>query len=107
MLDDAQAHLGVMVTHAMEAMGGQPREIYKTGLHATPLLESLSEVVIAWQLLRHAEIAMPGADSDPFLAGKVASAQFFVAHTAPKVAARRAAAEVEDGALMELEVEAF
>ena len=107
MLDDAQAHLGVMVAHAMAALGGRPDEIYKTGLHATPLLESLSEVVIAWQLLRHAEIASPGADGDPFLAGKVASARFFVAHTAPKVAARRAAAEVEDGALMELPVEAF
>ena len=68
---------------------------------------SLSEVVIAWQLLRHAEIALPGADGDPFLAGKVASARFFVAHTAPKVAARRAAAEVEDGALMELAAVAF
>ena len=107
MLDDAQAHLGVMVTNAMAAMGGQPSEIYKTGLHATALLDSLSEVVIAWQLLHHAEVALPGADSDPFLAGKVASARFFVAHTAPKVAARRNAAEVEDGALMQLDVEAF
>ncbi|MDH3249816.1 MAG: acyl-CoA dehydrogenase C-terminal domain-containing protein, partial [Acidimicrobiia bacterium] len=80
---------------------------YKTGLHATPLLESLSEVVIAWQLLRHAEVALPGADADAFLAGKLASARFFVAHAAPKVAARRAAAEVEDGALMDLPVEAF
>ena len=33
-------------------------EIYKVGLHATPLLESMSEVVVAWQLLRHAEIAL-------------------------------------------------
>jgi alkylation response protein AidB-like acyl-CoA dehydrogenase len=107
MLDDVQAHLGVMVNHALAAMAGQPSEIYKTGLHATPLLESLAEVVIAWQLLRHAEVAVPGADGDPFLQGKVASARFFVAHTAPKVAARRAAAEAEDGALMELAVEAF
>ena len=107
MLDDAQAHLGVMVNHAMAAMAHHPNEIYKTGLHATPLLESLSEVMIAWQLLRHAEVALPGASDDPFLEGKVASARFFVAHTAPKVAARRAAAELEDGALMELPVEAF
>ena len=107
MLDDAQAHLGVMVTHAMAAMSHHPSEIYKTGLHATSLLESLSEVVIAWQLLRHAEVALPGAADDPFLEGKVASARFFLSHTAPKVAARRARAELEDGAIMELPVEAF
>ncbi|HEY5649956.1 MAG TPA: acyl-CoA dehydrogenase, partial [Acidimicrobiia bacterium] len=107
MLDDAQAHLGVMVNHAMVAMSGQPEEIYKTGLHATALLESLSEVVIAWQLLRHADIALPGSDEDPFLEGKVASARFFVAHVAPKIAARRAAAELENGALMTMSIEAF
>ncbi len=107
MLDDAQAHLGVMVNHALEAMAGSPDEIYKTGLHATPLLESLSEVVIAWQLLRHADIAIPGADDDAFLEGKVASARFFVAHVAPKIAARRVAAELENGALMDMSVEAF
>jgi hypothetical protein len=107
MLDDAQAHLGVMVNHALAAVAGSPEEIYKTGLHASSLLESLSEVVIAWQLLGHADIALPGADTDPFLEGKVASARFFVAHVAPKIAARRAAAEIEDGALMTMSVEAF
>jgi hypothetical protein len=107
MLDDVQAQLGVMVGHAMAAMGGNPPEIYKTGLHSTSLLESMAEVVIGWQMLRHAEILAPSSEEDPYARGKVASAEFFIAETAPQVAARRAAAEREDGALMELPVEAF
>ena len=100
-LDDAQAHLGATVGHLF-ASGDDRSAIYRAGLHLTPLLESLAEVVISWQLLRHAEIAAAGARDDDFLAGKVMSAKFFVRHVAPKVAARRAAAEAEDGSLMSL-----
>ena len=100
-LDDAQAHLGVAVGHLFGSRKDRS-EIYKAGLHLTPLLESMAEVVIAWQLLRHAEIAAAGPDDDDFLAGKVISARFFVRQVAPKVAARRAAAEAEDGSLMTL-----
>jgi hypothetical protein len=67
----------------------------------------MAEVVISWQLLRHAEIAVAGAKHDDFLAGKVVSARFFVRHVAPKVAARRGAAEAEDGALMRMPDGAF
>jgi alkylation response protein AidB-like acyl-CoA dehydrogenase len=107
MLDDVQAQLGVMVGHAMAAMGGNPPEIYKTGLHTTGLLESMAEIVIGWQLLRHAEILGPQLENDPFARGKLASARYFLTETAPQVAARRASAEREDGSLMELPVEAF
>ena len=100
-LDDAQAHLGAAVGHLF-ASGDDRSAIYRAGLHLTPLLESLAEVVISWQLLRHAEIAAAGPREDDFLAGKVISAKFFVRHVAPKVAARRAAAEAEDGSLMRL-----
>jgi alkylation response protein AidB-like acyl-CoA dehydrogenase len=106
LVDDTQAHLGVAVGHLFEAQ--QHREsVYKAGLHLTPLLESLAETVIAWQLLRHAELAMTKIDGEPFYAGKVASARFFVRHVAPKVAARRVAAETEDGSLMNLPLAAF
>lgn len=108
LVDDAQAHLGVLVAHLMSSVQ-DPVQVYKVGLHSTALLESLSEVVIAWQLLRHAEVAI-AADpkgEDPFYIGKVASARFFVADVAPKVAARRSAAEAETGGLMDLPVEAF
>ncbi|HUO46445.1 MAG TPA: acyl-CoA dehydrogenase, partial [Acidimicrobiia bacterium] len=105
-VDDAQAHLGVAVGHLYGAQE-DPDRVYLAALHLTPLLESLAETVIAWQLLRHAEIALPSADTDPFLAGKVASARFFVRHVVPKVAARRSAAEAEDGSVMELPLGAW
>jgi alkylation response protein AidB-like acyl-CoA dehydrogenase len=106
-LDDAQAHIGSMVANLMSSVGGEKEDIYKVGLHATPLLESLGELVISWLLLRQAEIAAPVADSDPFYKGKVEAARWLLDDIAPKVAARRRAAEVEDGRLMELPEAAF
>lgn len=106
MIDDTQATLGVMVGHLMASMENRP-EVYKVGLHATSLLETLAEVTIAWLLLGHAEVASAADDSDPFYEGKIASARFFVRHVAPKIAARRAATEAEDGALMTMSDEAF
>jgi len=46
-------------------------------------------------------------EDDPFYLGKVESAKWFLEMTAPKIAARRVAAEAEDGALMDLPIEAF
>jgi alkylation response protein AidB-like acyl-CoA dehydrogenase len=105
-VDDAQATLGAAVGHMFEAQS-RPSEIYKAGLHLGPLLESIAETVIAWQLLRHGEIAYPESGNDPFRAGKVASARFFIRHVAPKVASRRAAIESEDGSLMTLAASAW
>ena len=89
-----------------------PTEIYKTGLHTNALLESLSEVTIAWLLLEHAEVAHVAladatGDDVSFYEGKIASARFFVNDALPKVAVRTAAAQAEDGWLMELSDEAF
>ena len=78
-----------------------------TPFHNHALLASTAELVIAWQLLRHAEIAYPKIDADPFYRGKIASARWFIDLAAPEIAARRSAAETEDGALMSLPVEAF
>jgi hypothetical protein len=110
-LDDVQGQLGVLVGHLMASMQ-EPTEIYKAGLHLDGLLKSLSEMVIGWLLLRHAEIAaakLPGATGDDvaFYEGKVASARFFVRHVLPGITVRRAEAEAEDGALMTLLDEAF
>ncbi len=107
LLDDTQAHLGAMVGYLMGSVGGQPTEIYKVGLHANALLESISELTISYLMLRQAEIAAPKADEDPFYRGKVEAARFLIKDVAPKIAGRRAAVEAEDGALMELPVEAF
>ncbi len=110
-LDDAQAMVGILVGHAMAFMD-EPEELYKTGLHTNALLESLSEVVIAWLLLRHAQVAneaMPDAsDTDKeFYEGKIESARFFIRHVAPKIAARLHSAQLEDAHLMEMSDGAF
>ena len=110
-LDDLEAQLGVMVDHLMASLGGDPTRIYSVGLHTNALLASMSEAVISWQLLRHAEVAMaalPTATDDaPFYEGKLAAARWFVRHSAPQVTARRVDAESEDGSLMLLEDGAF
>jgi hypothetical protein len=110
-LEQVQNHIGVLVGHTMNSMQN-PTEIYKTGLHTNALLESLSEVTIAWLLLEHAEVAssaLPDATGDDvgFYQGKIASAKFFVNDALPKVAVRTAAAQAEDGWLMELSDDAF
>jgi hypothetical protein len=107
MLDGAQTQLGSMVEHLLDSFTGDSAEIYKVGLHTNSLLASFAEVIIAWQLLRQAEIALAKSDEDPFYEGKVASARWFVRLAAPQVGARRDAAVVEDGAVMRLSPDAF
>ncbi len=107
MLDDTQRHLGAMVEHLMGSIAGNKQEIYKVGLQTNHLLESMAETVIAWLVLRQAEIAVTRVDDDPFYLGKVESARWLVRHTAPKVAIRQELAVSEDGHLMDLPVEAF
>jgi hypothetical protein len=67
----------------------------------------MAETVIAWLMLRQAEVALPKVDDDPFYRGKVESARWLVRHVAPKAGVRRSAAAAEDGSLMDLPVEAF
>ena len=96
-----------MVESLMASLAGEREAIYEAALHTNTLLESIAEVVIAWQLLRHAEIALPKAQEDVFYRGKVESARWFVKMSAPKVTARRGDAEAEDRSLMELPDTAF
>ena len=105
-IDNVQGQLGTMVAHLM-ASAQHREEIYKVGLHANSLLESLAEVTISWLMLRQADLALEADPSDMFYTGKIAAARFLVRDIAPRVAARRAAAEAEDGSLMDLPDEAF
>jgi hypothetical protein len=107
MLDDTQAQLGSMVEHLMASMSGDKQEIYMVGLQTNHLLESMAETVIAWLMLRQAEIAIPKMGDGPFYRGKVESARWLIRHVAPKAAVRRAGAEGEDGSLMDVPAEAF
>jgi len=123
-LEDAQAHLGVLLTHAMASLEEATRDrIHLAGLQSTAFLFSLAEVVIAWLLLRQGEVAqarltalaageapMVGHSHDDevaFYTGKVAGARWFVRNVGPKIAMRRHTAEQEDGALMQVPVAAF
>jgi alkylation response protein AidB-like acyl-CoA dehydrogenase len=123
-LEDAQSHLGVLLTHAMASMDETSRErIHLSALHATAFLFSLAEVTIGWLHLRHAVVANDalaaleaGAtprhgrrreDEVGFYTGRVAAARWFLRNIMPKVATRRQVAEQEDGALMQVPVGAF
>ena len=82
--------VGTLVGFAMESQE-DVEKIYKAGLNTTRLLMSVGEVIIAWLLLRQAEIAIaksvdPGRDAD-FYAGKIASAKFFVRTVLPHLKA--------------------
>jgi hypothetical protein len=72
-------------------------------------LEGLAELVIAWLLLRHAEVAhlSLAGGADPFYEGKIASAQYFARTVLPKLKLRRELAETEDGGLMTMPAEQF
>jgi alkylation response protein AidB-like acyl-CoA dehydrogenase len=123
-LDEVQQHLGVLLTHAMASLDETKREeIHLAGLHSTAFLFSLAEVVLGWLHLRHADVATeqlalieaggPVAqgrrreDEIAFYTGRIAAARWFVRNVLPKVATRRQVAEQEDGALMQVPVDAF
>ncbi|MEX2549908.1 MAG: acyl-CoA dehydrogenase [Nitriliruptoraceae bacterium] len=114
-LEAAQSHLGVLLQHAMASMDESQRtEVYKTGLQATAFLTSLSEVMIGWLLLRHAEVAhdaleagVAGDRDQAFYHGKIASARYFARAVLPKVSARAQGAAEEDGSLMAVPEDAF
>ena len=111
-LNDVNEMMGGLVMHAMASQeGGKESEIYKVGLQTSRLLMATGEVLVAWLLLRSAEIAhsklaSAGRDSD-FYAGKIASAKFFVRTVLPHITADKKILESEDGAIMDLPESAF
>ncbi len=110
-LEDANGIIAVLVGHAM-ASQEKSDEIYKVGLNTSRLLMAIGDVIIAWLLLREADIAaakLPtatGKDVD-FYNGKIASSKYFVSNFLPLITAERAIVEAENGAIMELSESAF
>jgi hypothetical protein len=110
-LEDANGIIAVLVGHAM-ASQEKSDEIYKVGLNTSRLLMAIGDVIIAWLLLREADIAaakLPtatGKDVD-FYNGKIASSKYFVYNFLPLITAERAIVEAENGAIMELSESAF
>ena len=109
-LEDVQAMIGHMVGVAMQSQE-DPKEVYKVGLNTSRLLMAAGELIIAWLLLRQADIAQSklataGKDTD-FYAGKIASAKFFVRSVLPHISIERAVVESETGEIMDIAEAAF
>jgi hypothetical protein len=111
-LEDVQGMVGTLVGFLTSAQQ-DIANIYKVGQNTTRFLYVLGDLVVAWLLLRQAEVALNALAAGPsdrdklFYEGKVAAAKFFAQQVLPAVAAQRAIAEATDNALMELPEEAF
>ena len=109
-LEDTNAIMSKLIEFAM-ASEEDPTEIYKTGLNTTRLLMSVGEVLIAWLLLRQAEIATTkiqgsGRDHD-FYSGKISAAKYFVRTVLPHITSERVIVESETGEIMSVPESAF
>lgn len=104
-LGDMEAIFGTM----MQKLG---ESVYHAGLQGNRILFALTEVMLAWTLIRQAELAvdaLEGANEadKPFYTGKIAAARFFCADTLPKVTAARKIIENGSLDLMELDETVF
>ena len=116
-LEDAGTLVGLMVQDLQSSLPGapegDPRNIYKVGLNTTRLLMALGDVVVAWLLLRGAEVALDRLNQDlseadqAFYEGKVASARWFCTTVLPKLTAERKIAERTSLDVMDLPESAF
>ncbi len=116
-LEDAQAIVGAAFADLMASNpadeNGDIKKIYKVGLNTTRLVYVLGDLVVAWLLLRGAEVALEklggevSAGDKSFYEGKVAAASFFARNVLPLMAAERAIAENIDDSIMELDIASF
>ncbi|MEU0529368.1 acyl-CoA dehydrogenase [Amycolatopsis tolypomycina] len=111
-LEDTQGMLGSLIGY-LTASQEDPQSINKVGQHTVRLLMSVGDLLIGWQLLKHAEVAIGKLDAGasakdvPFYEGKIAVASFFAKQVLPELTARRAIVEAADNALMEVDEAAF
>ncbi|MEU7788627.1 acyl-CoA dehydrogenase [Amycolatopsis sp. NPDC049159] len=111
-LEDTQGMLGSLIGYLTSSQE-DPQNINKVGQHTVRLLMSVGDLLIGWQLLKHAEVAIGKLDAGasakdvPFYEGKIAVASFFSKQVLPELTARRAIVEAADNALMELDEAAF
>jgi len=111
--DDIEAIVAAM-NGFLGASLEQPAQAYRVGLNTTRLLLGLGDLIIAWLLGRHAEVALARLDEgglsaadQAFYQGKVAAAGFFAATVLPRLTAEREIAESVSLDVMELPDEAF
>jgi alkylation response protein AidB-like acyl-CoA dehydrogenase len=111
-LEDVQGIIGSLGQWAM-ASQTNPQEIYRVGLNTTRLLMSAGDLMIGWQLIKQAEVALTALDAGAapsdvdFYNGKVAIARWFAANRLPLLAAERSVAEATSLDIMELPESVF
>ncbi|MET7771386.1 acyl-CoA dehydrogenase [Nocardia sp. NPDC005366] len=111
-LEDVQAMAATLTGHLMGAQQDQT-ELYKVGLGSVRFLLSVGDLLIGWQLLRQADVAIKALDNGAtgsdvaFYTGKVGVAQFFARNILPELTATRAILSNLDNDIMELDEAAF
>jgi alkylation response protein AidB-like acyl-CoA dehydrogenase len=111
-VDDVEGIVAAMNGYLAGSLD-QPAEIYRAGLNTTRLLLALGDLIVAWLLAWHAEVALARLDDgvgpadQAFYEGKVAAARFFAATVLPRLSAEREIAEATSLDVMELPESAF
>ncbi|WP_019810912.1 acyl-CoA dehydrogenase [Saccharomonospora halophila] len=111
-LDDVQGMVGTMIGHLTSSQE-DVRNVYKVGQHTVRLLMSAGDLLVGWQLVKQAEVAIEKLDNGPsgrdaaFYQGKIAVASFFAKQVLPELTARRAVVDAADNDLMEVDEAAF
>ncbi len=108
-LEDVQAMAATLTGHLMGAQQ-DPKELYKVGLGSVRFLLAVGDLLIGWQLLVQAEVAIKALDNgstEPFYTGKVATAQFFARNVLPELTSVRTVLSNLDNDIMELDEAAF
>ncbi|QNG20288.1 acyl-CoA dehydrogenase [Rhodococcus triatomae] len=111
-LEDVQGMAATLTGFLMGAQE-QPSELYKVGLGSVRFLMSVGDLLIGWQLLRGAEVAIKALDegaSDKdkaFYEGKVAVASWFAKNILPELTATKGIVANVDNDIMELDEAAF
>ncbi|PXX54877.1 hypothetical protein DFR70_12218 [Nocardia tenerifensis] len=120
-LEDVQGMVATLTGHLMAAER-DPKELYKIGLGSVRFLMSVGDLLIGWQLLQQAEIAIEALDnagssdsravgeadsSQAFYTGKIATAQFFARNILPELTTTRTVLSNLDNDIMELDEAAF
>ncbi len=108
-LEDVQAMAATLTGHLMGAQQ-DPKELYKVGLGSVRFLLAVGDLLIGWQLLVQAEVAiaaLDGGSTEPFYQGKVATAQFFARNVLPELTSVRTVLSNLDNDIMELDEAAF
>ncbi|MEV0358472.1 acyl-CoA dehydrogenase [Nocardia sp. NPDC050697] len=111
-LADVQAAAATLTGYLMGAQE-DAAELYKVGLGSVRFLLAVGDLLIGWQLLHQAGIAIAALDAGAeggeraFYEGKVAVAQFFARNVLPELAAIRGILAELDTEIMTLDEAAF